>query len=135
MARRRESTGPSARRGACRRARPSAALAAVRRLSDMAASSKAPAVEIEVGDHTVRLSSPDRVYFSERGETKRDLVDYYLSVGPGIFNALRERPCMLHRFPTGVDGPKLHQKRRPAGAPPWVETVLLHCPRYGLHAD
>ncbi|GAA5028191.1 non-homologous end-joining DNA ligase [Terrabacter aeriphilus] len=101
----------------------------------MAPSSKAPAVEIEVGDHTVRLSSPDRVYFSERGETKRDLVDYYLSVGPGIVNALRERPCMLHRFPKGVDGPKVHQKRLPAGAPPWVETVRLHFPRYGLHAD
>ena len=111
------------------------ARSAVRRLSAMAASSKAPAVEIEVGDHTVRLSSPDRVYFSERGETKRDLVDYYLSVGPGIVNALRERPCMLHRFPKGVDGPKVHQKRLPAGAPPWVETVRLHFPRYGLHAD
>ena len=84
----------------------------------MAAASKAPAVEIEVGDHTVRLSSPDRIYFSERGETKRDLVDYYLSVGPGIVNALRERPCMLHRFPKGVDGPKVHQKRLPQGPRP-----------------
>src|SRR3954451_9766331 len=101
----------------------------------MAASSKAPAVEIEVGDHSVRLSSPDRVYFSERGETKRDLVDYYLTVGPGIVNALRERPCMLHRFPKGVDGPKVPQKRLPSGAPPWVETVRVHLPRYGLHAD
>ena len=56
------------------------------------AASKSPAMEIEVGDHTVRLSSPDRVYFSERGETKLDLVRYYQSVGPGIVNALRERP-------------------------------------------
>ena len=42
---------------------------------------------------------PDRVYFSERGETKLDLTNYYLAVGPGIVNALRDRPCMLHRFP------------------------------------
>ena len=83
-----------------------------------AASSKAPPVELEVGDRTVRLSSPDRVYFSEQGETKLDLASYYLSVGPGIVNALRERPCMLHRFPKGVDGPKVHQKRLPAGARP-----------------
>jgi DNA ligase D len=100
-----------------------------------AASSRTPAVELEVGHRTVRLTNPDRVYFSERGETKRDLAEYYLAVGPGIVNALRERPCMLHRFPTGVDGPKVHQKRLPAGAPPWVETVRLHFPRYGLHAD
>lgn len=83
----------------------------------------------------IRLTNPDRVYFAERGETKLDLAEYYLSVGPGIVNALRERPCMLHRFPKGVSGPKVHQKRLPAGAPPWVETVRLHFPRYGLHAD
>jgi DNA ligase D len=101
----------------------------------MAAARGTPAVELEVEGLPVRLSNPDRVYFSERGETKLDLALYYQSVGPGIVNALRERPCMLHRFPKGVDGPKVHQKRLPAGAPPWVETVRLHFPRYGLHAD
>jgi len=40
-----------------------------------------------------------------------------------IVRALRERPCMLHRFPRGVDGEKVHQKRIPPGAPPWLETV------------
>jgi DNA ligase D len=100
-----------------------------------AASGKTPPVLLDVEDHTVRLSSPDRVYFSERGETKLDLARYYLSVGDGIVRVLRDRPCMLHRFPKGVDGQKVHQKRLPAGAPPWVETVRLHFPRYGLHAD
>jgi len=94
-----------------------------------------PAIELEVGGRTVRVSNPDRVYFPETGATKRDLVDYYLAVGPGIVNALRRRPCMLHRFPKGLDGKKVHQKRLPAGAPPWVETVRLHFPRHGLHAD
>src|ERR671911_1652837 len=92
-------------------------------------------VVLDVDGFDVRVSSPERVYFPARGETKLDLVEYYLSVGPGIVNALRERPCMLHRFPKGVDGAKVHQKRLPAGAPPWVETVRLHFPRYGLHAD
>ena len=100
------------------------------------AKGKTPPVILEVeGRREVRLSSPDRVYFSERGETKLDLAHYYLSVGDGIVRALRERPTMLHRFPKGVDGPKVHQKRVPAGAPPWLETVRLHFPRYGLHAD
>jgi DNA ligase D len=92
-------------------------------------------VILDVAGHEVRLSSPERVYFSERGETKLDLANYYLSVGDGIVNALRERPTMLHRFPDGVDGKKVHQKRVPRGAPPWLETVRLHFPRYGLHAD
>ena len=96
---------------------------------------KTPAVEIEVDDRVVRVSNPDRVYFPARGETKLDLVEYYLSVGDGIVRALRERPCMLHRFPSGVAGEKVHQKRVPHGAPPWLETVRVHFPRYDRHAD
>ena len=84
---------------------------------------------------TVRISNPDRVYFPARGETKLDLVNYYLSVGDGIVRALRERPCMMHRFPTGVAGEKVHQKRLPHGAPPWMETVRVHFPRYNRTAD
>ena len=93
------------------------------------------AVELQLGERRVRISSPSRVYFSARGETKLDLARYYMSVGEGIVRALRERPCMLHRFPSGVDGDKVHQKRLPSGAPEWVETVRVHFPRYGRHAD
>jgi len=92
------------------------------------------AIELEVDGRTVRISNPDRVYFSARGETKLDLANYYLSVGDGIVRALRERPCMLHRFPSGVDGDKVHQKRIPKGAPDWVETVRVDFPS-GRHAD
>ncbi|MDQ6834768.1 MAG: non-homologous end-joining DNA ligase, partial [Actinomycetota bacterium] len=92
-------------------------------------------VEFAVGERTVRITSPERVYFSARGETKLDLVRYYASVGEGIVRALRERPCMLHRFPGGVDGKKVHQKRLPSGAPDWIDTVRVHFPRYGRHAD
>ena len=63
----------------------------------------------------VKISNPDRVYFSARGETKLDLARYYLAVADGIVNALYHRPCMLHRFPDGVDGEKVHQKRLPRG--------------------
>jgi DNA ligase D len=105
------------------------------RAGTVAPVAKAPATEVEVGGRTVRISNPDRVYFPASRATKLDLVDYYLAVGPGIVNALRERPCMLHRFPTGVSGEKVHQKRVPGGAPPWLETVRVHFPRYGLHAD
>jgi DNA ligase D len=92
-------------------------------------------VELRVGERTVRISNPDRVYFSARGETKLDLARYYLAVGDGIVRALRERPCMLHRFPRGTDGEKVHQKRIPSGAPEWVQTVRVHFPRYDRHAD
>ena len=101
----------------------------------------APAfIEIEVEDKVVKVTNPDRVYFPAARAggpeiTKHDLVEYYLSVGDGIVNALRERPCMLHRFPKGLSGDKVHQKRIPQGAPPWVETVQLHFPRWNRTAD
>jgi len=101
----------------------------------MAGASKSPAVEIDAGGFPVRVSNPDRVYFPEIGATKLDLVEYYLSVGDGIVRALRERPCMLHRFPDGLSGEKVHQKRVPHGAPPWLETVRVTFPRYHRHAD
>ncbi len=101
----------------------------------MASESAGAPVELSVGGRTVRVSNPDRVYFPTRGETKLDLVDYYLSVGDGIVRALRDRPCMLHRYPTGVTGQKVHQKRIPSGAPDWLETVEIYFPRFGRTAD
>lgn len=98
-------------------------------------SAKSPAIEIEVDDRLVRVSNPDRVYFPQTGATKLDLVEYYLAVGPGIVNALFERPTMLHRFPKGLSGDKVHQKRIPGGAPDWVETVELFFPRWKRTAD
>jgi DNA ligase D len=92
-------------------------------------------VELTVDGRAVRISNPHRVYFSARGETKLDLARYYMSVGEGIVRALRERPCMLHRFPQGVDGEKVHQKRLPKGAPDWIETVRVHFPRFDRYAD
>ena len=93
-----------------------------------------PSTEIEVGNRTVRISNPDRVYFPTRGETKLDLAHYYIAVGEGIVRALRERPCMLHRYPDGVSGEKIYQKRLPKGAPDWVETVEVRFPS-GRGAD
>ena len=91
-------------------------------------------VEVEVGGRAVRISNPHRVYFAERGETKLDLANYYLAVGPGIVRALFERPCMLHRYPDGTDGEKIYQKRLPKGAPDWVQTVEVRFPS-GRSAD
>ncbi|HEY7815697.1 MAG TPA: non-homologous end-joining DNA ligase [Nakamurella sp.] len=92
-------------------------------------------VELTVGERTVRITHPERVYFPATGATKLDLANYYLSVGDGIVNALRERPCMMHRFPEGLAGDKVHQKRLPRGAPPWVQTVNVFFPRFKRTAD
>jgi len=85
-------------------------------------------IKVEVGNRLVRITNPGRVYFPARGETKLDLVRYYLSVGEGIVRALRERPCMMHRFPSGVAGEKVHQKRVPAAAHAFAREVERRAP-------
>ena len=100
----------------------------------MPKSEGSPPVELAVEGRAIKISNPDRVYFPALGVTKLDLAHYYLSVGEGIVRALRERPCMLHRFPEGVEGEKVHQKRLPGGAPNWVGTVRVDFPS-GRHAD
>jgi DNA ligase D len=93
-----------------------------------------PAVELEVGTRLVRASNPDKVLFPARGETKLDLVRYYLSVGDGIVRALFERPTQLRRFPDGVEGEQIYQKRVPEKRPDWIEVARVRFPS-GRHAD
>src|SRR3954466_5175820 len=99
------------------------------------APSKAAAEEHEIAGHTVRLSSPDKICFPSKGYTKRDVFEYYRSVGDGILRALRDRPTTLQRFPDGIDGEMFFQKRIPTrGVPPWVQTATISFPS-GRTAD
>lgn len=92
------------------------------------------AVELEAGGRTVRLSSPEKVYFPERGFTKLDVARYYLAVGDGITRALRDRPTTLERFPEGVEGESFFQKRAPKNLPDWIPTAHITFPS-GRSAD
>jgi DNA ligase D len=97
----------------------------------------APAIEIEVGGRPVRVSNPDKVYFPALGAaagTKRHLVEYYVSVSEGIVRALRDRPTYLQRFPDGVEGEEIYQKRVPTHAPDWIHTCEVTFPS-GRTAD
>jgi DNA ligase D len=93
-----------------------------------------PFVELEVGDRVVKVTNPDKVFFAERGETKLDLVEYYLDVGEGIVRALYERPTQLKRHPDGAEGEAIYQKRVPERRPDWIETARVRFPS-GRHAD
>lgn len=103
-------------------------------------------IEVDVEGTSVRISNPERPLFPDVGITKRELVAFYLSVGPGIMRALRHRPTTLERWPGGVRpgvelsqraGPAkeaFFQKRVPKGAPSWVNTARITFPS-GRFAD
>src|ERR687892_906207 len=93
-----------------------------------------PFIELEVGERVVKLTNPDKVLFPKAKKTKRDLAEYYLAVAEGIVRALYERPTQLRRFPDGVEGEMIYQKRVPEKRPEWVEAARVTFPS-GRHAD
>lgn len=93
-----------------------------------------PFTELEVSGHTIKVTNPDKLYFPEVGIRKIELVEYYISVGAGIVRALRNRPTYLQRFPDGIAGEEVYQKRLPKHAPEWMETVHITFPS-GRSAD
>jgi DNA ligase D len=94
----------------------------------------AEALELAVGERTVRLSNPGKVYFPDCGYTKLDVARYYIAVGDGIVRALRDRPTTLERYPDGVTGESFFQKRAPGNLPDWIPTGRIRFPS-GRHAD
>jgi DNA ligase D len=86
------------------------------------------AIEIEVDGHPLRFSSPDKVLFAERGETKQDLLNYYLAVGEPIMRTMGGRPVLMERYPHGAGGSSFFQKRVPDNAPEWLQTTIVSTP-------
>ena len=100
----------------------------------------AAAEELDVDGIAVRLTNPDKVYFPELGSkgTKRRLVEYYRTVavaaGSPMLAALRDRPTHLQRFPDGIDGEEIYQKRIPRHHPDYLQTCRVTFPS-GRTAD
>ncbi|WP_154096154.1 non-homologous end-joining DNA ligase [Microbacterium testaceum] len=86
---------------------------------------KTPPEILDVDGHEVRVTSPDRVVFPERGLTKLDLVRYYLSVAEGALRGAGGRPMVLKRFSKGLDQEPFFQKRVPENHPDFIDTATL----------
>ncbi|WP_421843522.1 DNA polymerase domain-containing protein [Mycobacterium sp.] len=87
--------------------------------------------ELDVDGIAVRLTNRDKVYFPRLGSngTKGRLVEYYLDMAGGpMLAALRDRPTHLQRFPDGIDGEEIYQKRIPQHHPDYLETCRVMFP-------
>ena len=90
---------------------------------------EAAAEVLSLVGHEVRVTHPDKLYFSEQAKiSKLDLIRYYLSVAPGALGGIEDRPIVLKRFVNGAEREAFFQKRAPAERPPWLRTVTLSFP-------
>ena len=95
------------------------------------------AEEIDVDGVNVRITNRDKVFFPKLGAagTKGALIDYYRSVASGpMLTALRDRPTHLQRFPDGIEGEQIYQKRVPQKHPDYLQTCRVTFPS-GRTAD
>jgi bifunctional non-homologous end joining protein LigD len=61
---------------------------------------------LAVGGREIRITHPDKLYFSEKVRlTKRDLVQYYVSIASGALTGIQDRPIVLKRFVNGAEKP------------------------------
>ena len=83
---------------------------------------------VEAAGRAVDITSPSKVLFPERGDTKLDLVRYYLSVEAPLLRAMGGRPVLMQRFPHGATGSSFFQKRVPENRPEWLQTAVVSTP-------
>ncbi|MGF1618025.1 MAG: DNA polymerase domain-containing protein [Acidimicrobiia bacterium] len=81
---------------------------------------------VPVGGEEVRISSPDRVVFPDRGWTKLDIAEHFAAVGEGAIRGIKDRPTMLKRYMENVDVDPIYQKRANKNAP--FDTVQIMFP-------
>ncbi|MCB1291042.1 DNA polymerase domain-containing protein [Mycolicibacterium sp.] len=92
---------------------------------------------IDVEGVAVRITNRDKVFFPKLGRrgAKGALIDYYLAVASGpMLTALRDRPTHLQRFPDGIAGEQIYQKRVPPKHPDYLQTCRVTFPS-GRTAD
>ncbi len=90
--------------------------------------SKSEKITLELAGRDVIISSPNKEFFSKRGETKLDLIEFYRSIEGPLMQAIGGRPILMQRFPDGASGKSFFQKRVPKGAPDWLETAVVATP-------
>ena len=91
----------------------------------MAAKPAGQTVVVEAAGREIPITSADKVFFPQRGETKLDLVRYYQAVEEPLLRAMGGRPVLMQRFPGGAGGPSFFQKRVPKNAPDWLQTTVV----------
>ena len=84
---------------------------------------------LSIEGHEVRVTHPDKPYFSKQAKlSKLDIVRYYLSIAPGALSGIVDRPIVLKRFVNGAEGEAFYQKRAPTDRPAWLRTTTLSFP-------
>jgi bifunctional non-homologous end joining protein LigD len=82
--------------------------------------------EVNVAGKSVRLTNLDKVFWSEPGITKGDLIQYYADVSEWLLPHIRDRAMVMKRYPHGAAGEFFFMKRAPSPRPDWITTCRIN---------
>lgn len=85
-------------------------------------------IVLSIAGRDITVTHPGKVFFPARGETKLDLVEFYIRLAGPLMRQMQDRPVLLQRFPSGTAGSSFFQKRIPDSAPDWLTTAIVSTP-------
>ncbi len=77
-------------------------------------------VDLQLGEHSVKLTHLNKIYFPKDKYTKSDLISYYAEIAEVILPHFAGRPLALRRYPDGIYGEAFFQKDAERGIPEWL---------------
>jgi bifunctional non-homologous end joining protein LigD len=84
-------------------------------------------VQVRVApERVVRLTNLSKLFWTEEGITKGDLIQYYANVAPALLPHLHDRAMVMKRYPHGAAGEFFFMKRAPEPRPEWIEICSIH---------
>jgi bifunctional non-homologous end joining protein LigD len=82
-------------------------------------------VVLAVDGVEVRLTNLRKVFWTDLGLTKGDLLQYYANVADVLLPHVRDRAMVMKRYPHGAGGPFFFMKRAPTPRPRWIVTCSI----------
>jgi bifunctional non-homologous end joining protein LigD len=82
-------------------------------------------VVLKIDGKDVRLTNLRKVFWTELGLTKGDLLQYYADVAPVLLPHIRDRAMVMKRYPHGAAGEFFFMKRAPSPRPAWIKICAI----------
>jgi bifunctional non-homologous end joining protein LigD len=90
------------------------------------AKSKSPAKSASTtGNLPVKVSNPDKIFWTDEGYTKLQLIEFYAAIFPLLQPYVQDRMLSLERCPDGMRGGCFYQKEAPSSMPPGTPTKRI----------
>jgi bifunctional non-homologous end joining protein LigD len=85
----------------------------------------AQGIELDFSGRVVKLTNLKKLFWTQLGITKRDLIQYYADVAPALLPHLVDRAMVMKRYPNGAAGEFFFMKRAPEPRPKWIEICSI----------